>query len=108
MSYSFVNNRYPISDPNTDLNFNNDILYQYLLGDEGTVNPKPYSNADQKPRLAKPKPRSVRYDFPSYNVFLLFILFSIVIVLGLYMVNSDSKTKNAEPVSSKSNLFMSL
>ena len=107
MSYSFVNNRNPLSDPNTDLNFNNDVLYQYILGDEATVNPKPYSNADQTPRSTKPKPRSVWSSGPSYNIFLLFILFAIIVVLGLYMIN-DERVVQSKPAPSKSNLFMSI
>lgn len=107
MSYSFVNNRNPISDPNTDLNFNNDVLYQYILGDEAMVNPKPYSNADQTPRSTKPKSQTVRPTGPSYNIFLLFILFAIIVVLGIYMIN-DERVVQSKPVPNKSNLFMSI
>ena len=33
-NYRFTINRYPLSDPNNDLNFNNDILYQYVLDED--------------------------------------------------------------------------
>ena len=41
MSYHFVNNRYPVSDPNTDLNFNNDILYHHIVGDDSIIDLTP-------------------------------------------------------------------
>jgi hypothetical protein len=100
MSYYFVNNKYPISDPNTDLNFNNDILYQHILGDEGRVGPKPYNNANQIPRRArKPSKDDILIRPPSHNIYLLFILGVIVTIMIFYM------TRPTKQVSHRSTLY---
>ncbi len=96
MSYYFVNDKYPISDPNIDLNFNNDILYQHMLGDEAVVDPRDYKNGDQQPRRSrKPTSSDIRQKAPSYNIFLSFILIVILALIVFYMTRpSPSRRDN--------------
>lgn len=97
MSYYFVNQRFPVSDPNLDLNFNNDILYQHILGDEAMVQKDfPYENADQVPKRARRPTRSdIQTSPPSYNVSLLFIVIVIMILLFYYMAGAAGKTRRS-------------
>jgi hypothetical protein len=93
MSYYFVNNKYPVSDPNIDLNFNNDILYHHIVGDDAVIDPKPYDNADQKPRRSRNPDRSdIRQDPPTYNILLSFILIAILVVITFYLTQSKAET----------------
>lgn len=97
MSYYFVNNKYPISDPNIDLNFNNDILYQKILGDESIVDPRPYDNGDQQPRRSRRPNRSdIRDKPPTYNILLSFILITILIVITFYLIHSKTETPKSQ------------
>lgn len=92
MSYYFVNNRYPVSDPNMDLNFNNDILYQNILGDEAMIDPHPYDNADEEPKRArKPDGQDIRAKAPGYNISLCFILIVILVIIIFYMIHQNKK-----------------
>jgi hypothetical protein len=94
MSYYFVNNKYPVSDPNTDLNFNNDILYNHIVGDDSVIDPKPYDNAEQKPRKSRrPSTSDIKQKPPSYNIFLSFILMVILALIVFYMI----RTKAGQP-----------
>lgn len=91
MSYYFVNNKYPVSDPNTDLNFNNDILYQDLVGDVGMIAPKSYDNGDQTPRRSRrPDRTDIRQQPPTYNILLSFILIVILVVITFYLTRTKS------------------
>ncbi len=92
MSYYFVNNRYPVSDPNMDLNFNNDILYQNILGDEAMVAPQKYANADEVPkRSRRPDNRDIRAKAPGYNIALCFIMIVILVVIMFYMIHQNKQ-----------------
>jgi len=96
MSYHFVNNRYPVSDPNNDLNFNNDILYHHIVGDDSIIDPKPYDNAEQTPRRSrKPDRNDIRQQPPTYNILLSFILMVILAVMVFYLTRA--KEENAQP-----------
>lgn len=93
MSYYFVNNKYPVSDPNIDLNFNNDILYNHIVGDDAIVDPKPYDNADQSPRRGrKPDRGDITPKEPTYNILLSFILIVILVAIVFYMTRNSSKS----------------
>ena len=86
MSYYFINNRYPISDPNTDLNFNNDILYQHIVGDESRVAPTPYDNGGQVPRITRePDRKDIRLPDPTFNIM---IIIAIVLLITLIAISS--------------------
>jgi hypothetical protein len=94
MSYYFVNNKYPLSDPNIDLNFNNDILYNHIVGDDAVIAPTPYKNAGIQPsRSRKANKGDITPKSPSYNIFLCFILFTILVVLTFYLNHSSKSSK---------------
>ena len=94
MSFYFVNNKYPISDPNTDLNFNNDILYQDIVGDVAVVDPRPYENGDQTPRRSRrPDRTDIRQKPPTYNILLAFILIAILVVIVFYLTRNKTEVQ---------------
>jgi hypothetical protein len=97
MSYYFIENKYPIQDPNIDLNFNNDILYSDLTGDSldkynnpDVVNPYVLPSKSQtKSSLKKPPVKK------EYNIYLIFVMVVIFLLLLWYFYRgTDNKTKN--------------
>jgi hypothetical protein len=93
MSLNFIVDRFPVSDPNTDLNFDNDILYSKIVGDVSMINPAPYDNADQTPKRKRDISSSdidLSNREPSYNIFLFFIMIIILIILVYYLIESSS------------------
>lgn len=85
MSYNFIKNKYPYSDPNIDLNFNNDILYQYIVDDDYKDSKLPhYQNGNVKPRENKVKNYDNRKK-DNKNVYVMFIVCAIVIMLIWYV-----------------------
>jgi hypothetical protein len=85
MSYYFIENRYPSRDPNIDLDFENDILYSALMGDELDKHAIPYVNTENVVPLKKNKKKikiqnNKKYD-NSKNIYLLFIFLAIFLIL---------------------------
>lgn len=88
MPYVFVDERYPVSDPNIDLNFNNDILYSNIVGDVSLIAPLPYDNNNQIPRKSRPPTSSdIIEREPSYNIFMCFIMIVILVLIIMYTIN---------------------
>ena len=107
MSYYFVNNKYPVSDPNIDLNFNNDILYNHVVGDDAVIAPKPYKNAEVSPRRSRrPNRGDITPRKPSYNIFLCFILFTILVVLTFYLNREPKSAPQRIRLTQNTNKFM--
>jgi hypothetical protein len=82
MSYYYVENRYPTSDPNTDLNFNNDILYSRLFDDDLDKNNIPYNNDGIVPIQSKNSYQSSD-NSETDNTNGLYILFILIIVISV-------------------------
>lgn len=107
MSYYFVNNKYPISDPNIDLNFNNDILYSHIVGDDAVIAPQPYKNAEVSPkRSRRPDRGDITPRAPSYNIFLCFILFTILAILTFYLTREPKSFQQRIRLTQSSNKFL--
>lgn len=81
MSYYFVENKYPISDPNLDLNFANDILYNDLYGK--------YSN-DQK-HTPKINPPHAPKKNKKYNYIYLFFIILIILLIFFWCIYNNYK-----------------
>lgn len=83
--YYYIENRDPLQDPNVDLNFNNDILYSGLLGDDVDASDVPIRVFDVEPSKSTKK-HNIKKDTDrqrhNYNICLYFIL----IVIGLLFV----------------------
>jgi hypothetical protein len=96
-SFYFLEERYPQNDPNTDLNFENDILYSDILDDDidkystpnvPTVTPdKPTEKKNIK--IEKSKSQS------NYSIFLYFILAIIALMLLWYFYKTKEPSKKS-------------
>lgn len=97
MSYYFIEDRYPIGDPNTDLNFENDILYSTLLDDDLDKHNIPYKNANvisRKKTSANRQTTNTESDYSGTNIYVLFLLIVVlcVIIWHIYNANASIKT----------------
>lgn len=99
MTYYFVEQKFPLSDPNMDLDFTNDILYQHIIGDESIIDPDPYDNGNIVPnRRRQPRPSDISnetVDSRNYgrNVVILFIILMIMLFMIFYFTDSFSSKK---------------
>lgn len=99
MTFYFVEQKFPLSDPNMDLDFTNDILYQHIIGDESIISPDNYDNGDIVPnrrRQARPSDiSSSTIDGRNYgrNIVILFIIFMIMLLL-IYYFTGDFGSRN--------------
>ena len=107
MSYEFVENRYPYDDPNTDLNFNNDILYRHVVDDDykDYTTPK-YSMGNVKPHPANERNRYNKYKDEEYelrkggsseSIYVWFIVCAILILLVWY-IYSNMEAPEKDPI----------
>lgn len=92
-TYYFIENKFPGQDPNTDLNFDNDILYSDIVDDDVDKYSTPY-----KPEILPAKPtekRDITTSKPNkgtnYNIYLYFIL-AIIALMLLWYFYKDKKT----------------
>ena len=95
MSYYFIENKYPTDDPNIDLDFTNDTIYNLLIDSDEyqfrqdvpdivtTEYVEPYNEVKQKPKNKKIKDRT-------NSVYIFFIVFAIFLVLLWYFYISGS------------------
>lgn len=100
MSYYFIENKNPLSDPNTDLNFNNDILYDYVLDEDvrysGTP---PYENSNIQPKISSDKSENKNKELidnikeresSSNMIYILFIFLTILLMILWYVYGNRS------------------
>jgi hypothetical protein len=84
MKYYFIENTTPISDPNINLNFNDDILYKNIIGDNQYIDQQSERNGSVNPLPAKPK--SVQKKVQPFNwVPIIFILLAIFTIMLWYV-----------------------
>jgi hypothetical protein len=94
MSYRFVEHKYPDSDPNIDLNFNNDILYSDISGDKYIDYVNQYKNSDVIPTARAKKQQVKKQNTDTvYVVFLLIVI--ALIILWYYYGQSPSSPKSS-------------
>jgi hypothetical protein len=96
MSFYFVEDRHPTSDPNMDLDFTNDILYQHIIGDESIIDPSPYDNGNIVPNnRRKPRPSDRTIDDRMYGntIVILLLIIMILLFVGYYYIG-NTKTSN--------------
>lgn len=108
MPYRFVENSYPNSDPNLDLDFGNNILYKELVDDDIDSHNIKYENRNVK-SLKDNKNRKVikRRQKNTHNIYILFILVIIMLLIFWYVGRTKTRTsKNIlDTYMSESNLF---
>lgn len=99
MSYNFVENKYAFDDPNVNLNFDDDITYQYLNGDydiDATTDVVPNVTPDVPPIPSSEKKKDVDYkkerSIASNSVYTMFIIIAILIIV-LWYVYRNSQIK---------------
>lgn len=104
MAFKFIENRHPEQDPNTDLNFDNDILYRELTNDNKSnrynlpsivknpiVSPQKKSNIQNKQESMRENMTTTkRY---SYTIYIYFILAVILLVLIWYFYGPTQEIK---------------
>lgn len=95
MAYEFVENKYPYDDPNTDLNFNNDILYRHIADDDYKDNYLPsYANGNVKPHDSDENKRyktfRVNKKKAPETIYVWFIACVIIILLIWYLYSNMS------------------
>jgi len=104
MAFKFIENRHPEQDPNTDLNFDNDILYRELTND-GRLNgynlPSIAKNSitlQKKTNKQENKQENIRENMSdtkrsSYTIYIYFILTVILLILIWYFYGPTQKIK---------------
>lgn len=107
MSYYFIENKYPDSDTNIDLNFDNDILYTEVVDKDLDKNNVRYENGNVK--ALKNKKKSVQNvketdtSESSDSVYLLFIIIVIMIIVLWYVYSRRNKTQKTELIDTYAN-----
>jgi hypothetical protein len=86
MSYRFVEKIYPISDPNRDLDFGNNILYKELVDDDIDTHNVRYDNGNVK-SLKDNKDRKVIIirQKNTNNIYILFVFIVIMLLVYWYV-----------------------
>jgi len=102
MSYYFIEDKYPDHDPNIDLNFENDILYGALRGDEidkyntgNAIIPDIQPSANQDKHNIRTKKKSVGSNTRIYVVFIFFV---ILVLLLWYMYGGKAEPKKPDVI----------
>ena len=100
MPYQYVENRYPTSDPNTDLNFNNDILYENLVRDQARIDEATPRNANVIPSRSREKRVSKIEKTKDYSnmIYVLFIFVVILVIVLWYVYNNSDKQIKNDPI----------
>jgi hypothetical protein len=88
MGYNFIETKYPVRDPNIDINFNNDILYKALDGDD-TVDK--YNIKHESPNKNTNYVKQSRHS--DYSIYIYFIIVVIFLVLIWYYYGSSKNIK---------------
>ena len=99
MSYYFIENTNPSSDPNVDLNFANDILYSDILRDE--IDKYNTSYIVDKDEAIPTKSKNgiqknidnKKSDNKKNNMYILFIIFAVLLVGIWYVFGIKTKTQ---------------
>lgn len=94
MSYRFIENRYPTSDPNLDLNFGNDILYKEMTDDDYVTHNTRYQNKHIKPLINNKNGKLLndRKKY-TYNIYILFIVIVILLLVFWYVNRKNVNIK---------------
>ena len=88
--YYFIENKYPANDPKTDLDFESDVTYGQIIGDELDKYQTPYV-IDPATKPLKKVPRRKKQPTKSNNSWVQFIVFVIVLVVAHYLYNRKSR-----------------
>jgi hypothetical protein len=83
MSYRFVEHKYPSTEPNIDLNFNNDIIYSDILDDQYENYKGKYENANVVPTNRERKNHSAK-NKSSNTIYIIFLFIVIILVTLRY------------------------
>ena len=94
MSYRYVEHKYPNSDPNIDLNFNNDILYSNLTSDKYVDYIRENRNNDVKPSPSSKKKPIVKKQ-SSYMTYAIFFIIIIGLLVLWYYNKQSTQTKTS-------------
>jgi hypothetical protein len=97
MTHNFKEFKYPIDDPNIDLNFENDILYSGLANPNFDKNDFKFEKSDIKPldkviRDNYKNPDSANDKSNNNYLYIVFIAVLILIIFLWYMYNKSSPT----------------
>ncbi len=106
MMYNFIENKNAYDDPNVNLNFDDDITYQYLNGDydvESTHNIVPTVDPSVPPTPAGEKRQDVDYKKDRSDstsaIYTMFILMAILIIVIWYIYRSTRPSKEIVEIS---------
>ena len=98
MSFHYIENVNPTQDPNTDLNFNNDILYENLVRYYARSPETKPKNGDVVPEKGKVKERKQKEDNTDSSnlIYILFIFIVILAVILWYVYNNSNKNEGTK------------
>ena len=94
MSYQYIEKKYPLQDPNIDLNFDNDILYGSLLNDElDKYNTKYTTTSDIIPKknILNKSIKENRKEKSTIKIYFIFITIIIIFVLFWYIYGRNNE-----------------
>lgn len=97
-AYYFIENKNPTSDPNIDLNFDNDLLFSDIIADDydkykgsNVINENipPHQPAKNQPLYKQTlKPQN------NANIYVIFIIIVIILLFLWYIYSSSKKSSN--------------
>lgn len=106
MSYNFVEYKRPSTNKSIDLDFNNDIIYNSLIGDELDKYNTPYIINNVTP--TQNKQINIAPKKEKQSVFFVFIICVIIIMLIWYFfgININHSKKQIDTITNNSDLVM--
>jgi hypothetical protein len=93
MSYDFIENKYPLSDPNININFNDDILYRHIVDNDDQIDFD--VDEEQKPLPARDRIIKKQKKIPIFNTYLVMTIM-FMLVLMIWYFNMPVKSNNGK------------
>lgn len=104
-AYYFIENKNPTSDPNLDLNFDNDLLFSDIIADDYDKYKEAHViNESISPRVPAKRPPSQKQQQKllskrtNTNIYVVFIIIVIIAIFLWYIYGGKPKDKNNQDV----------
>ena len=104
MSYNFVENGYPINDPNIDLDFGNNILYKELVEDDIYSYDISYDTKNVIPKKENKNRKIIKYRKKNTNNIYILFIFVIVMLLVIWYIKRNNNNNILDTDMSNLNL----
>jgi len=94
MTYNFVEMNYPTNNPNTDLDFGNNIMYTDLVDDDIDTHNVAYDTKNVVPAKNNKNRKIIKYrQKPTRNIYILFICVISMLLVFWYVKRDNNNTK---------------